>query len=271
MISLNERLAQVYDDLYEVGNASRTSRGGGTLSASSYDFYEECIGFGNEVQDAKELIAVRDHAFGVINNLTSFTDTDNPDNIIFQGLSVPFWHARLFALQTYCSMTWAIYDSLSKVAGKLICVDSQATQRKKPFKLQEDFLGQQENCLGSRMHTHLKKSYGWPIGFSYSIRNWLIHDGNYKDGVELFESRSITATPYRISDEAWEKLEKQCQKEYKVQETQTRYSDPWPWHRDNLHRLFKTLHKEADEAIGIVICWAAKSVKSQAKLLLRDR
>jgi len=30
---------------------------------------------------------------------------------------------------------------------------------------------------------------------------------------KLFESRNIAITPYRISDEAWDKLEKQFQKE----------------------------------------------------------
>jgi hypothetical protein len=268
LISLDEKLVQVCNDLSEVGDASRASRTEGTLSDSSYDFYEECIGFEREVQDAKELIAVRDHALGVINTLTNFTDRTNPENIIFHGLSIPFWHARLLAIQSYCSTAWAVYDSLSKIAGKLICVDSKAKQRKKPFKLQEDFLDTAEGYLSSRMHTHLKESYGWPIGFSYAIRNWLLHDANSKDGVNLFESRNITITPYRISDEAWVKLEKQCRKDYHVQETQTRYPDPWPWHREELNELLKILHAEVDEAIGILICWAAESVKSQAKLLV---
>ncbi len=271
LLLLKESLIQVSDDLLEVGNSSLSYRSGGSLSEDSYNFYEKCITFGKEVQDAEELIDTRDYAIVIISNLTASIDSTNPDNVIFQGISMPFWHARLLALQSYCSTTWAIYDSLSKVAGKLICVDSVAKNEARPPKLPEDFLFG-KNSVGARAHEHLKESYGWPIGFSYAIRNWLLHDGNSQDGTELFDSRDASIEPYKISDKAWDKLEEKCRTRYKVSECQTRLPDPWPWHRGGADRLLKTLQTEVDEAIGFLISWAVESVKSQARLLFfRDR
>jgi len=171
-------------------------------------------------------------------------------------------------LQSYIATTWAIYDSVSKVAGRLVCVDSVAKNEGKSPKLPEDFLRDKDK-VGARMHGHLKESYGWPIGFSYAIRNWLLHDGNASDGVELFSTRQVSPNPYQISDEAWEKLEEEkCRNQYKTNDTQTRRNESWPWHQDELEKLLEILQEEVDDAVGILILWAAESIKSQATLLL---
>jgi len=269
---LSGRLTKAYHHLNEIAKSARQHQSGGTLNKSSYEFYEECGKWAKEVQDAKELIDVRQSALTMVKNLPNSLDSRNPQNVLFQGQSIPFYHARLLALQSYIATAWAIYDSVSKVAGRLVCVDSVAKNEGKSPKLPEDFLGDKDNKdkdkVGARMHKHLKDSYGWPIGFSYAIRNWLLHNGNASDGVELFSNRQVSPKPYEIADDAWIKLDTKCRDQYKTNDTQTRRNESWPWHQDELEKLLEILQEEVDDAVGILILWAAESIKSQATLLL---
>jgi len=82
--SLSERLELAYHCLDEIARIARQSQPPrSTLPSSSRGFYEECDKWAKEVQDAKELIDVRQSALTMVKNLPNSLDSRNPPRTIY--------------------------------------------------------------------------------------------------------------------------------------------------------------------------------------------
>jgi hypothetical protein len=238
-----------------------------TFSSDSYDFFDRLRAYSAQLAESRNLIDARDAALAAVNSFPSQVNPDNPATLLYNGIAVPFWQGRLLLMQSYMGTCWAIYDNLSKVAGILICTDKSARNPTKPVKLQEDLL-RLENSVGAHIQDHLKGGYGWPIGVSYAVRNWVIHDGNSQDGIELFRYSTHETAPYQLSDEAWTKIVERCNNKYKVDDTHTRLI-LFPDVRNNLAAGIAACNAEVDEAIGFVLLAATGGVKLHAQILFR--
>lgn len=267
MTDIREDISAGCADLDAVTEALAAIEATGSLSAASYEFFKQVRNQSIQLGEIRNLIAARDTALAALNSFPAQKSPDNPTLFVYNGISLPFWQGRLLLLQSYMGACWAVYDSIAKIAGLLICTDGRAKNLAKPVKLQEDFLSL-PNAVGARIQDHLKGAYGWPIGLSYSIRNWVLHDGNSQDGIDLFRYSTPEAGPYQLSEDAWGKVVERCNNRYKVDESLTRL-DPFPSIADDLVGGLAQCHGEVDEAITFVLLAATGGIKLQAQILFR--
>ena len=116
------------------------------------------------------------------------------------------------------------------------------------------------------MQDHLKGAYGWPIGLSYAIRNWVLHDGHAHNGVELFRYNSHDVAPFEVSVAGWDKIVERCNQRYKVYETHCRLQ-LFPNVRDDLAERLKACHREVDEAISFALRTATAGIRRQRDIV----
>jgi hypothetical protein len=267
MSDIRQDISAACTDLDAVTEALAAVEAKRSLSAQSYEFFKQVRNQSVQLGEIGNLIDARDTALAALNSFPAQKSPDNPALFVYNGISVPFWQGRLLLLQSYMGASWAIYDSITKIAGLLICTDGRAKNLAKPVKLQEDFLSL-PNAVGARIQDHLKGAYGWPIGLSYSIRNWILHDGNSQDGIDLFRYSTPETGAYQLSEDGWSKIVERCNNRYKVDDSLTRL-DPFPAIRDDLVAGLAHCHAEVDEGICFVLLAATGGIKLQARILLR--
>ena len=254
-------------DLDAVTEALAAIRAKGSLSADSYEFFDRLRTYSTQLAEIRNLVDARDVAFAALNAFPGQVNPDNPATFLYNNLAMPFWQGRLLLAQSYVGTSWTIYDCISKIAGVLICTDKSAKNPAKPVKLQEDLISL-PNSLGAHIQDHLRDAYGWPVGISYAIRNWLVHDGNSQDGIDLFRYSTHEAAPFQLADDAWNKIVERCNNRYKVEETHTRLLF-FPDVRANCATGLAACHSEVDEAICFVLLAATGGIKLQAQVLFR--
>jgi len=91
----------------------------GTLSKDSKDFFALSSQLRIDLENAKQLIPVREVALQSLFRFPIQKSHLTPDLFIYNGLEVPFKMGRFLLFQNYTITTWALYDSLSKVIGIL--------------------------------------------------------------------------------------------------------------------------------------------------------
>lgn len=264
-LHLDTALVQACEDLQWITEAFAKIGSKGTLSQESKSFFQLSSGFHVQLEHAKELIPIRNVALQAVKAFPNQVSAKNPGLFVYNGQEVTFKTGRFLSLQNYAVTTWALYDSLSKVAGILCSIDELSKNATKPMKLYEDFLQSAKNGVGGRMRDHLIGGYGWPIVVSYKIRNWLAHDGHCQDGIEMFKYESAApSSEFEMLDSAWDIIEKKCQPHTT---TRTRRS-PFPDVKTNLVNGLEICHEEVDEAMGFVLTWSTGIIKLQASILL---
>lgn len=267
MSDLRANIAAACADLDAVTGSLAAVRAKGTLSPNSYDFFDRVRSYSRQLAEIRNLVDARDAALAAVSSFPTKVNPEDPATFLYNGIAVPFWQGRLLLMQSYMGTCWSIYDNLSKVAGILICTDKAAKNLARPVKLQEHLISLSDS-LGAHLQDHLKDGYGWPIGLSYGIRNWVTHDGNSQDGVDLFRYSSHEPAPYELSDAAWDRIVDRCNKGYKVETTHTRLN-PFPDVRNNLVTGITACNEEVDEATGFVLLAATGGVKLHAQILFR--
>ena len=262
MSNIRADISAACADLDAVTEALAAVSSPGTLPTGSREFFDRLPSYSAQLTQVLNLIRARDAALEAVESFPKQIDPDNPLMFMYNGVSVPFWLGRLLVLQNYLATGWSIYDNLSKIAGVL------SAKIEKPAKLQEDFLSS-SNVVGTHTRDHLRRGYGWPIGISYAIRNWVLHDGNSQDGVELFKYSTHDKTaPYQLSDDGWSKIIERCVNKYKLDDTLTRLN-PFPAINDDLVGGLIACHTEVDEAIGFILLSTTGGIKLQAQMLFR--
>ena len=266
---LRESLEKSNTNLEEIGNwVSRTINS--SLPEECFDFFRNFESHLSNLSAALQLLEVRSASFDIVQQIGNGTlrDPENPENLKYLNLSIPFWQARFLSIQSHIGTTWAMYEQISKVAGNLVCAENVVKNTIQPHKI-TDYLNKGEKIAGSNFPSFLKKSYGWPIGVSYAIRNWMIHDGETSYGIKFFSDEIGSKAPFELTSEAISQIERKCHSDYKVDPDQSRRPEFWPHEATNLIGLIKICHEEIDEAASIYISWATSSVKELSKLIFR--
>ncbi len=260
--NLKTAIEQACSDLVWINEAVARIGSAGTLSRASNDFFQMSPHLATQLEHAEGLLLVRDAALAALLAFPKQCSTASPGLFLYNGLDVTFKLGRYLLFQNYAVTTWALYDSLAKVAGLLCCNDEFSKNPQKPVKLYEDFL-QGKNCVGARVRDHLKGAYGWPIAVSYKIRNWLAHDGHCHEGVELFKYDSLAISrEFEMLDRAWDIVVETC----RAEPDQTRLL-PFPEVKTNLARSLEICHNEVDEAVAFLLTWSTGIAKLQAAIL----
>jgi hypothetical protein len=259
---LKTAIEQACSDLIWINEAVAKIGSAGTLSRESNEFFNMSPQLAVQLEHAKGLLPVRDAALTALLAFPKQLSIASPGLFLYNGLDVPFKLGRYLLFQNYAVTTWALYDSLAKVAGLLSCNDKLSKNPVKPIKLYEDFL-QGDNCVGARVRDHLKGAYGWPIAVSYKVRNWLAHDGHCHEGVEMFKYDSLAiSSEFEMLDKAWDVVEQTC----RAEPGQTRLL-PFPDIKTNLAIGLQACHDEADEAMAFLLTWSTGIAKLQAAIL----
>jgi hypothetical protein len=261
-INLKAAIEHACSDLIWINEAVAKIGSAGTLSRESNDFFQMSPNLALQLDHAKGLLPVRDAALTALLAFPKQISTASTGQFLYNGLDVTYKIGRYLLFQNYSVTTWALYDSITKVAGLLCCIDKHAKNPTKPIKLYEDFL-QRENYVGARLRDHLKGAYGWPIAVSYKIRNWLAHDGHCHEGVELFKYDSLVSSgEFEMLEAAWNLIEDTC----RAEPNQTRLQ-PFPELRSNLAQGLDLCHNEVDEAMAFLLTWSTGIARLQAAIL----
>src|SRR5258708_3757721 len=122
-------------DIEAVTTALSKIRYKGTLSEKSYEFFELLPNLSVQIADIRGVVDARDSALSALAAFPSQINPDNRATFLLSGVAVPFRQGRLLLAQSYMASTWVVYDTLSKIAGILLCTDERAKDTAKPVKL----------------------------------------------------------------------------------------------------------------------------------------
>ncbi len=180
-------------------------------------------------------------------------------NFSHDGVEMDFASARHLALCSYVSISWSIYDRLSNICGRLAAPDEISKNPKQNPKLVEQLLTKEY---------HLKMAYDWPTRVTYTIRNWLVHDGDTIGDVRLFHSNEIE-DGLRMHNDAVIRIEELCKIERDSNRVPKRCcvsgsANPWKEGQDkNLMEVLRLYHHEVDTMLAGLVKWSVDSFVGQ--------
>lgn len=244
------------------------NKSGASLPVSIAQQFRTAADLGAAIPYWTELVEARDSARSFLDGLEGRADGD--DRIEFGPAKVKFSHGRLIAIEAYLSLTWSLADRISALAGRVLCTAnggalSDAIAPKLVSHFVDDEIRKSKTAV--IVFDSLQKTFGWPIGVSYAIRNHFIHDGARGD-VEFFEGRT-SADGFKISANGWRQIENKVGTTYKVQPANVRPQAIWPASpRDDLRLVLGFCEREMDDALGILVGSAAHALSSHVHFIV---
>lgn len=228
-----------------------------------------------QVLDAtSELISARSAAWNSVLSTLKATSLVNgrPNTVYFGNQELDFSIARHLSLVSYMTTTWAIYDRLSNICGRLCATSKVKNNPKINPKIIEDFINY-PNEHGFSIGFIIKHSYAWPLRVSYGIRNWLVHEGFDRDNTALFRSNFIY-DGLNLNEEAVSRIEKD--NGYSIDDRNISSCcltvDNDPWHTHDLKNILPIYHNEIDTMFAGLTKWCIDSFIEQIKVFTaRDR
>jgi hypothetical protein len=222
-------------------------------------------------------------------------------NFSHEGIEMDFSCARHLALVSYASVSWSIYDRLTNICGRMAATQQVRDHHKHNPKLVEHLLAKEKersNASDSEysakdktqsgryeygnqlfafsMQYHLWTAYDWPTRVIYTIRNWLVHEGDSIGNVRLFRSDSIEDRLCLHSD-AISFIENRCYLEIDGNDEIRRCclrgaENPWTKNRDvDLISVLEAYHGEVDTMLSALLKWCVESFVGQfAAFTARD-
>ncbi len=192
---------------------------------------------------------------------------DPADNVVKHGsLKMDFAVARHLALTSYVVVTWAAYDRLANVCGRLAGIAELAEHPKQNPKACEDFLGRKDT-LGFASHLHIKQAYAWPLKVAYKVRNWLVHEGYEEGGTPLFSGDRIS-DGFRLHENAAEYLQKCC--DYSIDKGKITLccisAADECWDTRDLLKILVQYHDEVDKMFTALVKWSVDSFVGQVRI-----
>jgi hypothetical protein len=200
--------------------------------------------------------------------MTSATHTPNPASNMVQhgGIEMDFSIARYLSLTSYVAVTWAVYDRLANVCGRLAGVAELAEHPKQNPKACEDFLGKKD-ILGFGSHVHIREAYAWPLKITYKVRNWLVHEGYEEGGTQLFCGDRIP-DGFRLHEDAAKYLQRCCDyavEAGKIERCCISAADEC-WDTRDLLQILTAYHQEVDELFAVLVKWSVNAFVSQIQV-----
>lgn len=248
------------------------------IPTSCYTMWQKRAELHVSLKATQDLLPMREHAWALVSSVLNDENVvDRTTNSVrFGGLVVPFATARHLTLAAYLTSTWSIYDRLSNISGRLVgheSIGNNPLATSNP-KLIEHFMRENKERYkqhGFSLACLLPPAYGWPASVSYTIRNWLIHEGLEVDGVALFRGNTLSDA-FEFSDPAITRIEERC-KANGIQHSQCCLSaDPdHPWYDKTILTVLEKCHSEVDRMFCSLLGWSVDSLARQVETFaLRD-
>lgn len=214
-----------------------------------------------------DLVKSREAALRFLGGLERDADAD--DSVNFGANRVKFHLARFLGVQAYVATSWALADRVTGLVGRVLCTQECGLNETSPAQLVPQFIQQnRKKSVAAALYESIKRSFGWPIGISYALRNHFIHDGGQQDATDFFEGPTAGAA-FRISEEGWNRIEKKALETYFVEPSMHRAS--WPTNqRDDLRELLIICEREMDDALGVLLGSACGLLRTHVGLMLGE-
>ena len=213
----------------------------------------------------RDAVGTRDGAREFLTGLEHRCDAER--RVAVGGASMSFQAARLFGMQAYVSTQWALSDRITDFAGRVLCLDAVSKDQRQGAQAVAHFMSSSKHAP-ALLQGHLRDCFGWPVGIAYAVRNHIAHDAGVRSGVSFFASNDPAAAPFEISAGGLQHLQDRAEKEYQVKPEHTRIPEPWPWSPDDVRVLLGSCHEALDEALGLLLLSATRSIEVQAGFLL---
>ena len=212
------------------------------------------------------------------------TSTASPNVWTFNGKEIEFSMAKYLSMLSYTTMTWTIYDNLFNVVARMAAIPELASGTKWNPKLQAlyDLKApiQDEPNEGEKLSEKAKKflfpktvhdfaieQYAWPCAFSYTIRNWLVHEGMNQGDCPLFKSDEIL-DGFIMSGPAKKNIETTLRKLYKEKDKLNSIWQKVDANGNlnvNLADMLEFCHSEIDSLFIALLPWSIESFEIQIK------
>jgi len=178
-----------------------------------------------------------------------------------------YQHVRLIGVQAYETMNWALADSITKIVGRVLCTRAEEFR----CQLLSHFVhDDRKDTTAAALFDSVKKTFGWPLGISYVIRNHFVHDGGQLAGTDFFEGPSPQSA-FRISEAGWRHVERTAQAKYGVDSLHQRPGASLPNSpRDDLRVVLTSCEREMDDALGILLGSACSSLLSHIGFMVGE-
>jgi hypothetical protein len=231
--------------------------------------WEKKIGLSSVLDNTLSLFPARLEAWEVtksIERLPISKIENGRDYLFLSGREMDFEIARYISLSAYLTTSWAIYDRLANVVGRIACVSEVENHKNSNPKLLGHFLGKKD-VFGFGGHLPLKEAYSWPCKVSYKIRNWLVHEGYY-DGENRLFAGVTQSNGFKLHLEAIEQLKECCDYAKGGREKILVDSAADPWDRGELLDILECYHFEIDRMYRGYLKWATGSLALQVRCFL---
>lgn len=216
------------------------------------------------------LLPMREHARVVLKSLPDDGNVEDrvTSSVRFCGQVMPFATARHLALAAFLTTTWAVYDRLANVCGRLVGhenIGNNLSPTSNP-KLIEHFMRESKDKFrqhGFSLACLLPPAYGWPASVSYVVRNWLVHEGLEAEGVPLFLGNTL-AESFELSDAAMKRIERICTADGSAHSQCCLSTDPdHPWYDRSILTILEKCHAEIDQLFCGLLTWSVISFAGQ--------
>jgi hypothetical protein len=268
---LEERLRLVKADLAKI-ETTLTTNSGTKVTLEVADEFKKVTAFANDVDHCLRMIEARLVARNVLTGLEGLVDAN--DTVPIGAGRAKYHLVRFLGLQAYLASKWALADRIAAVAGQVLCAPNQLTNEKRPPQLVSHFIsGELESKTAALAFLSLRRSFGWPIGVSYAVRNHFVHDGgrNKADfNKSDFFDGDTAGSAFAISEEGWKHVENRA-KSYGVEPTHHRLGAGWPvTPRADLRVVLEVCEREIDDALGVLVGSATRTLASHVGYIVGE-
>lgn len=267
--SLRERL-QAGKDALDCVNVA-LDRHPGVLPQETEESFRAVVAQQPQIDYCLEILDVRGVARQFIDGLESRADSN--DCISMGAGDVRYRHARLLGVQAYVTITWALADKITGIVGQVLCVPKIGLNPACPAQLAQNIIKRDnaEKQTAALLFDSVRESFGWPIALSYAIRNLFAHDGGQHDSLEFFEGSS-PLSGFQISDDGWKTIVQTAEKSCgRVDQSWHRVGTGWPSNpKDDFRVIMKVCEREMDDALGVLIGTACRSLLAHVGFMLGE-
>lgn len=208
---------------------------------------------------------------------------DDPFTVMVGKEPFPFNSLRRFRLQSYLATTWGIYDRVCPPIARMIYPDERAESIYKPTLIHFVSEGgdgkSARKSIDGTLYDSLSCPYGWPVAFSYHLRNCFVHEPATPNTVKPFRNieRANQEECFFYKSEHLDELKDGCnysrtqgKSHERLTPAHSRFEEgAWPTEKEDLVTLLEQCHDECDEALSILVQWSVNAFCDKARLLLQ--
>lgn len=234
------------------------------------DMIRNIINYQTDIEHWLEVYQARSVAMNYLIGLEGRVDADG--DVDYGNSKVKFRHARFLGTQSYIATTWGLSDRVTGFTGRILCTANSGRNDESPAELFKHFVNKSEfgKATAGLLALSIRKTYGWPIGLAYSIRNHFLHDGAHMSGKNFFDG-STPPSAFKISQDGWSRVEERALKRYKLDPSFHNLGPGWlsSPHGD-LRVVLEECVREKDYALGVLLISAVTLVKAQLSVLVGE-